>query len=414
MLKKIKVLFVEDEALAREKLAKVLRAILGEVVTAENGQKALDIYNSNPTNESFDLIVSDINMPIMNGLELAKNIRESNQEIPIIFITARNETEYLLESIELNINHYILKPINIDNLVEKIKLVCEKILMKKALEVKKIEVDNLLNTLDNFAGVSIFNTDGKITYVNDIYCEVSKYTQEELIGMSIKDIICLESNKIAFDNLWRDINQGLKWKGNLKKFTKNKEEIYVNIFIMPIRDELNSDIKEFIAIQYVTTEEEIKKRESTRKLYSSLMHFKKKEYENKKLLESFQKKSEEKEVGIINQEKLKLLVKKIKTLQSQINHTEEEMKKTKEDSKNIITRANLKVTEVIKSRETILRETSFYKDKYKECLEDSKQRQKTINDLEERIKEKNKKIDFLYDVISSKENKIEQLLLGTD
>ena len=95
-LKNLTVLFVEDEELARTKLAKLLEKLFKSVITAANGSEGLTEFK----NDHIDLIISDINMPIMNGLEMLENIREIDKNVPVIFITARNESENIFSSID--------------------------------------------------------------------------------------------------------------------------------------------------------------------------------------------------------------------------------------------------------------------------------------------------------------------------
>ncbi|CAA6815982.1 MAG: DNA-binding response regulator [uncultured Sulfurovum sp.] len=106
MKKNIKILYVEDNDFIREEAVEYLSLIYNNVLEASNGQEALDIYAvSKP-----DIIISDIEMPIINGLEMVKAIRRQDKKTPIIIVTAFMNTEYLLEAVELQLVKYILKP----------------------------------------------------------------------------------------------------------------------------------------------------------------------------------------------------------------------------------------------------------------------------------------------------------------
>jgi DNA-binding response OmpR family regulator len=107
-LKNLTLLCVEDNEGVRKRLAKTLKFYFKEVILAEDGLEGFDKYK----NSKVDIILTDIDMPNMNGVELCKNIRKIDKNIPLIVLSAYSSEEYLLELINLNINHFILKPIN--------------------------------------------------------------------------------------------------------------------------------------------------------------------------------------------------------------------------------------------------------------------------------------------------------------
>jgi diguanylate cyclase (GGDEF)-like protein len=134
--KTLKVLYVEDNTKSRESLLLLIGNFFDDIVIAKDGQEGLEKFNQ----EKFDLIISDIRMPVMNGIEMCKNIRENNHKynIPIIITTAHNESDILLECIKLNIHGFLLKPINLKQLEKVIRNVCEKIYyQKKSLEYEQ-------------------------------------------------------------------------------------------------------------------------------------------------------------------------------------------------------------------------------------------------------------------------------------
>lgn len=136
-LNTITVLYVEDEELAREKLGKLLTNLFKKVDTAKNGKEGLDKFlSNNQKGKPYDLIISDINMPIMNGIVMLEEIRAVDKDIPFIFTTARTESETHLKAIELSVSHYMLKPIDLHDLIMKAQAVCEKEYAKKVLSEK--------------------------------------------------------------------------------------------------------------------------------------------------------------------------------------------------------------------------------------------------------------------------------------
>ena len=123
-LKLLKILCVEDNKGVRKRLVNTLNFYFKEVVEADDGEEAFKIYQGLKP----DAIITDIDMPNMNGITLVKKIRKKDSDIPIIILTAYSNEEYLLELINLKINHFILKPIN----AQKLQSALEDIFDKKA------------------------------------------------------------------------------------------------------------------------------------------------------------------------------------------------------------------------------------------------------------------------------------------
>ena len=125
--KTLKLLYVEDNEDAREALLSLLENFFDDIVVAVDGEDAIEKFK----NGHFDLIISDIRMPKMNGIEFSKKVRKINMEIPIIIATAHKESGYIIECIEVGVNAYLLKPINFKHLQKVIKQTCEKIYYKR-------------------------------------------------------------------------------------------------------------------------------------------------------------------------------------------------------------------------------------------------------------------------------------------
>ena len=113
-LKDITVLYCEDEDDLRTVTGEVLSQFTKKIFLAENGKIGLELFKEHA--DEIDLIITDVNMPELNGLEMAKEIKSINYNIPIIVATAFSNSSYLLEAIELGIDKYVLKPIDIKKL----------------------------------------------------------------------------------------------------------------------------------------------------------------------------------------------------------------------------------------------------------------------------------------------------------
>lgn len=113
-LQNLTLLYAEDEEGIRKNIADSLRYYVKEVIEACNGDEAYELYlQRNP-----DIIFTDIHMPGLNGIECIKKVRQTNRDIPIVMITAHTDKKYLLEAIELKMEKYIVKPIELESLLD--------------------------------------------------------------------------------------------------------------------------------------------------------------------------------------------------------------------------------------------------------------------------------------------------------
>ncbi len=124
---KAKVLYVEDNDDVRKETLDLLGEFFDYIETASNGLEGLEKFKS----KKFDLIITDINMPKMNGIEMVKEIKKIDKKIPIIVITAFSDFKYLMECIRIGVYGYILKPIDINQLMDAIYTSLEKIKLRK-------------------------------------------------------------------------------------------------------------------------------------------------------------------------------------------------------------------------------------------------------------------------------------------
>jgi putative two-component system response regulator len=108
LMESLSVLYVEDDDEIREKLAHSLRRRFTKLDTAINGQDGLEKFKQN----HYDVIITDVRMPIMDGLEMAKHIKDISEDMPIIVVTAFNETDYFLRAIDIGIDKYVKKPVD--------------------------------------------------------------------------------------------------------------------------------------------------------------------------------------------------------------------------------------------------------------------------------------------------------------
>lgn len=407
-LKQQTVLFVEDEDLAREKLAKFLGKIFKRVIVAQNGLEGLEKFKiSLDSSERVDLIVSDINMPLMSGLEMLENIRNSDNDIPVIFTTARNEIENILKAIDLNITGYILKPIDTITLMKKLAEVCEKKYFKLQLEEKQNELKKYLQAVDNVALIYKMNDKGKILFANNSFLEISKYNSDEIEDLNFNDLIHPDIPKDFLDKTWETLRNGKIWNGNTKFIDKNQEVFYLKNTIFKLESDSNI---EYITIGFSTTKENNEKREFQRKVIKAIEEFNKKEFTYKKTIEDLTTRNRQLEIYLpIIQNELEEQKAKTLSRQRQLEHYELQMHNVDEKYYDRISNKKKEADEYAKNILTLKQEKSVAVNKLKKAIEEINAMKKELLLLMKSNEEKLKRINDLNDVIKSLEVKIREL-----
>jgi two-component system, chemotaxis family, chemotaxis protein CheY len=117
----MKVLLVDDSGVMRKIIARGLNSLwIDEVIEAGDGVEALEVFGDGA---GFDLILTDWNMPRMNGLELVQNIRAAGHKLPIMMVTTETEKEQVIKAIQAGVNDYLVKPFDQDMLTLKLERV---------------------------------------------------------------------------------------------------------------------------------------------------------------------------------------------------------------------------------------------------------------------------------------------------
>ncbi len=202
LLKNKTVLYVEDDLTLQKNIVETLSHFCGKVLMASDGDDAYDIYIANQN--KIDLIITDINMPNTDGIAFSKSIREYDRNLPIIIISAYTDTDYLLDSIDLNIVKYITKPFT----TKKIITLLDKLLEHFELN-NNIVIDK--NIKLNYESGELLITNQKI-----------KLTKKETIFMKLLAENSIVTYDMMYEYMW-DYNKSPSAdaiKSFIRKFKK--------------------------------------------------------------------------------------------------------------------------------------------------------------------------------------------------
>jgi len=172
--KKYTILYIEDDEGVRTATSRSLARMFNELYEAKDGEEGFDLYNKYHP----DIILTDINMPKMDGLTLIKKIRKFDNAIKIIISTAFSEKDYLMDAIDLKLEKYIIKPLTSRNLIPALTIAVKDLEKESDIEVPLGE--------DFY-----FDKSTSLFYLNDIMIELNK---KELLFLKL---LVLNKNRVV-------------------------------------------------------------------------------------------------------------------------------------------------------------------------------------------------------------------------
>ena len=248
--KGLKLLYVEDNQDAREMTLMILEDFFDSIIVATDGMDGVKKFKEN----NIDLVITDINMPNLNGLEMCEEIRKIDIETPLIALSANNQENFFIKSIHIGVSGYIVKPIEIEQLLNVIYSVTQKSNYMRESKKNLHFLKEYQEVVNRSSIVSKADINGIITFVNDAFCDISGYSREELIGKNHNIVRHPDMPSDAFENMWKTIKEDKQvWQGIVRNRAKNSKSYYVDSTIMPIID-LDGNILEYISLRHSVTD----------------------------------------------------------------------------------------------------------------------------------------------------------------
>lgn len=207
ILNNLTVLIVENEGDGKKIVQEVLRDKFEKVITAQNGDEGLKKFKKyNP-----NMVITDVFMPIMNGLDMAKSIKEISKDTPIIVFSTNSEKETLLKAIDVGIDKYVLKPIDLDDFLVTLENVAK----------NKIETANIIQVTNGYS----FNKIKRVLIRDGV--EIS-LTKKELAFISL--LIKRLGTLVLHDEI-----KNVVWVG------ESVTEAAIRTFVKRVRDKVGSN-----------------------------------------------------------------------------------------------------------------------------------------------------------------------------
>jgi PAS domain S-box-containing protein len=204
----ITVLYVEDETVVLFSVTEMLKRRVENVLSAIDGEEGFELFKKHTP----DVVITDINMPRMNGLQMARKIKQHNPDIHIYLLSAYPQPDYLLEAIDVGVKGFLKKPLDKEKLFAILREISEPTLLKEMISRGKLdreivesalqESEKKYQTIFKNLNKAIFvfelsedNIPGRIVEVNDMAVRYLGYSKEELLNMTPHDFINKDFHK---------------------------------------------------------------------------------------------------------------------------------------------------------------------------------------------------------------------------
>lgn len=251
-------LYVEDDELIREQTASFLGRFFPNIDLALDGVEGLEKY----INNSYDVVVSDINMPNMNGIDMISNIREINANQIVLVTSAHNDSDNLINLINLSVTRFVLKPFNNKQFLFMIYKIAQEIHFKKKYEISQQQALVAQKIVDMMDSGILVMVDNSVTTANRAFLDMIGFNDFETFKLEMPEIgVIFEQNEHCINAQTNNefikelqtlpkqdckvcINKNNKlfeYKVDITKIDDKEHYILVFTDITSIKEALNSD-----------------------------------------------------------------------------------------------------------------------------------------------------------------------------
>jgi len=387
-LKTLTIMYVEDDESIRNSLSSILKKIFGEVVICNDGNDGANQfkYYTLERKSKIDAIISDINMPNLNGIEMAREIRSLDDEIPIIFTTAHGESNYLMEAIKLKISYYALKPINTTELLQNVSKLCTAEHNKHLIHKKEEQLEEYMGIMDDITSIFKVDLNGDITEANDLLCDIAGYSKDQIVGMNISNLLHKDAVINNNDDIVKLIGSETKYKGKIKFQSKENEVFYLSATVIPMKNDSTSAVEGYLYIGIDQTGDELEKQQTMQRVRKNIMEQRTKESTLSKKIKELEETVARLQSNNVNSKDAEFIMnslnkekQKVVALNAQITHYERDIANLTKQKDHIVADEKNKKLEMMKKVKELSKENHNLQSKIIEL-------QSQINALQTKLK----------------------------
>lgn len=248
---KLNILFISDVKTNNSSEIRYLNNFFKNIILIPNTLEALKYFKKN----KIDIVITDIKTSPLCTFEMIELMRSFNKKFISIIYTKDDRSEYLMKSINSGIDGFLLSPFKeidfLNILLKSSKKIKDKN-KKRAKEIKNLKYH--IETTDKNSIISKTDNQGIITYVNNNFCEISEYSEDELIGQHYTILNHPKQSKKIQENLWNKItNKKEACSGVIKNISKSGKPYYLKTNMKPIFCDKNETLEYIDIKSYITT-----------------------------------------------------------------------------------------------------------------------------------------------------------------
>lgn len=255
------ILLIDDEAAIRESISLILMDEGYRVVTAENGRDGLDLFFS----ESIDLVMTDLRMPVMDGIEVMTAIQAHDPEIPMIVISGAGKKHDLIKALQMGAKDYISKPVTdldmlihvVSKVLETWRLVLENRKYRKQLEKSEARYRTITQQIAE--GVFTVDEQENLTFVNPAFCRMTGVPREQLTGMNLEEISTPESFSVILEQT-QNRKRGMTGRYEIQMISAGGVPVHVELACSPMFDDQNRYAGAIAVVRDITKLIELKQK----------------------------------------------------------------------------------------------------------------------------------------------------------
>lgn len=248
------ILIVDDATVVQRQLSYLLKPRNYNLLQAKTAQKALNLMKEH----TVDLVILDLELPGMHGSEFLDIIKKNPAyaTLPVLILSGHDDAALISKLYKLGASEFLKKPFINEEISLKVDFWIDYNRKTNQLTCQQAILMDYKNAIDSSTIVSKTDAKGIITYVNPMFCAISGYSEDELIGKPHNIVRDPDMPRNVFQELWDTIKSKKSWHGIIKNRKKDGTSYYVDSFIHPILD-ANKNLVEYIGIRTDITEHQL-------------------------------------------------------------------------------------------------------------------------------------------------------------